>query len=60
MRINIAEVFIWLIPLIVSIYTLSYGVWLWRKKQIWSAFGVLVLAIITALYPGYVLFFIHR
>lgn len=54
------DLLLWTVPLVISFYTLSYAWWLWRQKQRRGAFGVTVLALLTALYPGFVLFFIHK
>lgn len=51
---------LWLLPLAVSFYTMTYARWLFDKKNKRGAVGVAVLAVFTALYPGFVLFFIHR
>ena len=54
------DLLLWTIPLVISFYTLSYAWWLWQQKQRRGAFGVAALALLTALYPGFVLFFIHK
>lgn len=51
---------IWTIPLAVSFYTLTYARWLLGRKNKRGALGVAALALLTALYPGIVLFFVHR
>lgn len=51
---------LWLLPLAVGFYTLTYARWLFRKKNKKGAVGVALLAVLTILYPGFVLFFIHR
>ncbi len=51
---------LWNVPLLISLYTLTYAWWLWQQKRKRGAVGVAALALITALYPGFVLFFIHK
>lgn len=60
MRNFLLDCFIWLIPLAVGFYTLTYAKWLWQKNFRFGACGIGVLALLAALYPGYVLFFIHQ
>jgi hypothetical protein len=43
------------VPLAVSFYTLSYALWLWRKKMLLGALGVGFLAFLATLYPGIIL-----
>ncbi len=50
---------IWLIPLAVSFYTLSYALWLWRQKMRLGAVGVSILAFLAAFYAGIILFITH-
>ncbi|MBZ4653012.1 MAG: hypothetical protein JG781_350 [Peptococcaceae bacterium] len=54
------DLLLWTVPLVITFYTLSYAWWLWQQKQKRGAVGVAALALITALYPGFVLFFIHK
>lgn len=56
----IYEGLLWLIPLGISVYTLSYARWLWEKNNKKGAIGVAALAVISFIYPGFVLFFIHK
>jgi hypothetical protein len=49
-----------LVTLGVAFYTLTYALWLWRKKNKVGAVGVALLAAISVLYPGFVLFFVHK
>lgn len=51
---------LWLISLAVGFYTMTYARWLLKKKNKRAAIGVGILALFTVLYPGIVLFFIHR
>lgn len=51
---------LWMVPLAVGFYTLTYARWLLGQKNRLGAVGVGILALVTALYPGFVLFFIHR
>jgi len=51
---------VWCGPLAVGFYTLTYARWLWQQKQKRAALGVAALAGFAALYPGFVLFFIHK
>jgi hypothetical protein len=55
----ITDILLWLIAILVGLYTWVYALWLWRKKQKKGAFGVAVLAVFAVLYTGYVLFFVH-
>jgi len=56
----ISDYLLWLAPLAISFYTLSYARWLLREKNRCGAAGVAVLALAAALYPGIVLFFITK
>ncbi|PKM85900.1 MAG: hypothetical protein CVU87_14000 [Firmicutes bacterium HGW-Firmicutes-12] len=49
-----------LVPMGVAFYTFTYALWLWRKKNKVGAVGVFILAVISVIYPGFVLFFVHR
>lgn len=51
---------LWLVCVVVSAYTLSYAWWLFKKRERRGAVGVALLAFITALYPGIVIFFINQ
>lgn len=48
-----------LIPVLISVYTMSYTLWLWDKREKLAALGVALLAVLSLVYPGYVLFFVH-
>jgi len=50
------DYFLWLAALMVGFYTMTYARWLWRKKNRRGAVGTAVLALLAALYPGFVLF----
>ena len=54
----VARVFFLVVVLLISIYTLSYMLLLWRKKIKKGAVGVLLLALAAILYPVFVVFFI--
>lgn len=54
------EAFLWLFPLAIGFYTFSYARWLWRQKNKRGALGVALLALLATLYPGFVLFFVHK
>lgn len=54
------EGLLWLVPLGVGIYTLSYAKWLWQKKNKKGAIGVATIAALAVLYPGFVLFVLHK
>lgn len=54
------DLLIWMVPLAVSFYTLTYARWLLGRKNKMGALGVAALALLTAVYPGFVLFFIHK
>lgn len=56
----VSDYLLWLAPLIIGFYTLSYARWLLRKKNRQGALGVAVIALVAALYPGIVLFFVHK
>lgn len=60
MQLSLNDLIIWLGPLLVGFYTLTYARWLWQQKQKKAALGVAALAGFAVLYPGFVLFFIHR
>ena len=53
-----ARIFFSVVVLFVSVYTLSYMSWLWRKKKKKEAIGVLILALTGVIYPIFVAFFI--
>ncbi len=60
MSILITDFLLWLVAILVGIYTGFYALWLWRqKKKKRGAVGVAVLAVFAVLYSGYVLFFVH-
>ena len=59
MSILITDILLWLVAILVGIYTWAYAMWLWRQQLKRGAFGVAVLAVFTVLYSGYVLFFVH-
>ncbi|MGI6778002.1 MAG: hypothetical protein ACOX7R_08310 [Acetivibrionales bacterium] len=40
------------------IYTVSYGLWTWRQKNILGALMVFFIAAVAVVLPVYVLFFI--
>lgn len=54
------DVLLELIAVAISIYTLSFALWLWRNKKVRGALGVAFLALLSVLYPGFVLFFVHK
>lgn len=54
------DVLLELIAVAISIYTLSFALWLWRDKKVRGALGVAFLALLSVLYPGFVLFFVHK
>lgn len=60
MKFTLYDSMIWLVPLMVGFYTITYARWLWRQKQKRAAIGVATLAGLATLYPGYVLFFVHK
>jgi hypothetical protein len=51
---------LWLGAGVISFYTLSYARWLWNQKMKRGAIGVAVLAFLSFMYPGFVLFFVHK
>ena len=53
-----AKIIFLVVVLLISIYTLSYMVWLWRKKMKKGAMGVLLLVLASIFYPVFVLFFV--
>ncbi|MGI6606563.1 MAG: hypothetical protein ACOX2X_05925 [Peptococcia bacterium] len=59
MSILITDILLWLVAILVGIYTWLYAMWLWRQQQKRGAFGVAVIAVFAVLYSGYVLFFVH-
>lgn len=59
MSLSLYDLIVWTVPLTVSFYTLTYALWLWRQKQKKAAVGAAVLAVLTAVYPGVVLFLVH-
>lgn len=54
------KIFFLLIAMLISFYTLSYMVWLWRKKKRRGALGVFLLALVSLFYPVFVLFFLQK
>lgn len=59
MNITIYDLLLWAVTLGVSFYTLSYALWLWKRKNKRGAVGVGILALLAFLYPGIILFFVH-
>lgn len=45
-----------LIPVLVSFYTLTYGVWAWRKGNRFGGAGVFCLAAVTMAVSFYAIF----
>jgi uncharacterized membrane protein YcjF (UPF0283 family) len=60
MRYLLTDFFLWLFPLAIGGYTMSYARWLWQQQNKPGALAVVVLALFSVLYPGIILFFIHR
>jgi len=60
MNFSLYDLLLWCIPLGVGFYTLTYARWLWQQKQKKAAFGVAALAGFASIYPGIVLFLIHK
>jgi len=56
---NYFDYILWLFPVAVGIYTLGYARFLWRRQLRLGAIGVSLLALLTVLYSGVALFFIH-
>ena len=54
------DLLLWGVALAVGLYTLSYAVWLWKKKNRRGALGVALLALLASFYPGIILFFVHN
>ncbi|MDD2402104.1 MAG: hypothetical protein PHI90_07130 [Clostridia bacterium] len=56
----ISNILFLLVAFVVSFYTLTYARWLWHEKNIRGALGVILLALISFFYSGFVLFFGHK
>ncbi|MFZ5648875.1 MAG: hypothetical protein ACOY30_14790 [Bacillota bacterium] len=48
--------FLMLVPLLVSYYTVTYGIWAWRKGNRSGGTGVFVLAALTIAVSIYAIF----
>lgn len=55
--INILNLLIIVFLFCVSVYTISYGIWTWRRKNRSGAFVLFLIAISVVVLPGYVLLF---
>ena len=49
--------FIIIIIVCVAIYTTSYGLWTWRKKNKLGAFMIFTVALAVILFPLYLMYF---
>ncbi|MCR4401876.1 MAG: hypothetical protein NUW12_03720 [Firmicutes bacterium] len=43
------------VPIVVALYTLSFGLWLWRRKNVRGAVGVFLLAACCLAVPLFLL-----
>jgi hypothetical protein len=57
--VNLENLFILLIPVLVSVYTVSYGVWTWKNKNRLGAVMIFVLALTVTALPAYKLLFME-
>lgn len=51
---------LWGLAMVAGFYTLTYAYWLWKKKNLRGALGVVAIAFLTVVYPGIILFFLQR
>lgn len=51
------NVVLMLIAIWISIYTFSFGVWTWNKKNKFGAFVVMLISFVTTILPFIYLFF---
>ncbi len=53
----IFKIVVMLIVIWISIYTISFGVWTWNRKNRFGAFVVMLIALISTVLPFMYLFF---
>lgn len=54
---NLVRLLLLLFLIYICIYTFSYGVWTWKKKNITGALMVILLGLSALLLPMYMIFF---